>query len=140
MRKKGRERKDQRRTARREKRTNAPDPHPFLNIRRSHPVSERYHELRNLLDVDDVLVLLVCVRLLSRSESGRGGVLVKADDLRATGNLERVLLRHALLVRCQIPEVWRRETGVELLDAWQEEKVRNGKQRGKKGETHPSSR
>mmetsp|Transcript_22292 Transcript_22292/g.53383 ORF Transcript_22292/g.53383 Transcript_22292/m.53383 type:complete len:281 (-) Transcript_22292:263-1105(-) len=63
------------------------DAHALLHIRRGDPVAEPDHELCNLLHVDHVLCL----------------VRVRADDLGAARDLQRLLLLHHLLVGHEVP-------------------------------------
>ena len=74
-------------------RSYAPNTHALLDIRGRDTVAKTDDELRNLLDVDDILVLLVCTlltldrtRSVDRTRSG-GGLLVNGDNLGATSHL-----------------------------------------------------
>lgn len=104
-------------------RRDAPNAHALLDIRGRYPLAKADNKLRNLLDVNDVLVLLVSA-LLTLQRACRVNRLclfrlhgVHGDNLRTPRNLEWVLLRHTLPIRSKIPKVWSCETGLRLLDA-----------------------
>jgi hypothetical protein len=100
--------------------TNAPNPHPLLDIRWRNTVSQPNDKLCDLLEVDDILVLFVGVGLLALREDGQGRCVWssrEADDLGAPSDLQRVLFAHALLVGGKIPQVRRSESSVRFLDA-----------------------
>ena len=99
----------------------APNTHVLFYIRRRNALTKTDHKLRNLLDIDDILVLLVrtllalncTLRVDGTSALRRGGV--HRDDLRTPCNLQGMLLSHTLPVSGKIPEVWRSKTGVGFL-------------------------
>mmetsp|Transcript_15507 Transcript_15507/g.44094 ORF Transcript_15507/g.44094 Transcript_15507/m.44094 type:complete len:360 (-) Transcript_15507:226-1305(-) len=77
------------------------DPHPLLDVRWCNLVPQAYHELCNLLDVDQVL----------------GVFRIRIDDLRAPTHLQRLLLLHHLFVGHKIPPRRMGEARVRLFDA-----------------------
>lgn len=95
---------------------NLPNPHPLLNIRWRHSLAQSYHELGNLLHVDHIFSIFVVAGL---------------NDLGTAGDLQRLLLLHALLVGRNVPQIRRGQARIRFLDACCERSREIGyKQRG----------